>query len=79
MRRPMFTISNPLAPALSPFGGERELCPFGAGIKRRPSIEKADLIGLRGGLRPSPLVSPAFTGRAANKIPLKLAPVGGVF
>ena len=29
----MFTSTKPLAPTLSPFGGERELLPFGAGIK----------------------------------------------
>ena len=27
---------EPLAPTLSPFGGERELFPFGIGIKMRP-------------------------------------------
>ena len=29
---------EPLAPALSPFGGERELFSFGAGIKMHPSL-----------------------------------------
>jgi hypothetical protein len=28
--------SEPLAPTLSPFGGERELFYFGAGVKMRP-------------------------------------------
>jgi len=29
-------LHEPLAPALSPFGGERELFPFVAGIKMHP-------------------------------------------
>ena len=38
-RRPIFISiykHEPLAPALSPFGGERELFSFGAGIKMHP-------------------------------------------
>jgi hypothetical protein len=36
VRRPILQAHEPLAPALSPFGGERELFSFGAGIKMHP-------------------------------------------
>jgi len=48
VRRPILQAHEPLAPALSPFGGERELFSFGAGIKMHPPRKLSGLPAARG-------------------------------